>query len=72
LLVLGLHHLAQQRRVLGDFVLRIARETDCPLLILGQRYGSRRTLETGSYAVRQKGLSRGEQSEMVDLGLSKG
>jgi len=38
LLVLGLHDLGRKRRALGDFAARLARETTCPLVILGHRF----------------------------------
>lgn len=37
LVVLGVQQLRDRRRMLGDFIARIARDTDCALVILGHR-----------------------------------
>ncbi len=37
LLILGLHHGQAGRRAIGAFTLRLARETDCALLVLGRK-----------------------------------
>ncbi|MDA0840406.1 MAG: universal stress protein, partial [Planctomycetota bacterium] len=37
LIILGIQQLAQKRKVFGSFALHIARETDCPLLMIGSR-----------------------------------
>jgi hypothetical protein len=37
LLILGLQQTGSRRRAISDFTLRIVEETDCPIIVLGQR-----------------------------------